>query len=171
MSWRQCAMPVSIEHERLRQAAVDLLAADDFEGTAYDDITRRASELCAAPVAVIAVIDGNNQLFRSRVGTDLMSRPRALTFCTHALRNPEQVTVIEDASKDPRFATNPVVADAPHIRFYAGVPLMYHGQAIGTLCVLDVKPRTLQAKQLDELRFLATQVMETLQARRDPNTP
>ena len=158
-------MPVSVEHERLRQAAVDLLAADDFEGTAYDDITRRAAELCAAPVAIITVIDGNHQLFRSRVGTDLMSRPRELTFCTHALRSPQQITVVEDALKDPRFATNPVVTGAPHIRFYAGVPLMYHGQAIGTLCVFDVKARTLQAKQLEELRFLATQVMETLQAR------
>jgi GAF domain-containing protein len=161
-------MPISVEHERLRQAAVDLLEPDDFEGTAYDDITRRAAELCAAPVAIITVIDGNSQLFRSRVGTELMSRPRELTFCTHALRNPEQVTLVEDASMDPRFAANPVVTDAPGIRFYAGVPLMYHGQAIGTLCVFDVKPRTLEPKQVDELRFLAKQVMEALQARRTP---
>ena len=83
-------MPVSIEHERLRQAALDLLAADDFEGTAYDDITRRAAELCAAPVAIITVIDGHNQLFRSRVGTGLMSRPRELTFCTHACAIPSK---------------------------------------------------------------------------------
>jgi GAF domain-containing protein len=161
-------MPISIEHERLRQAAVDLLTADDFEGTAYDDITRRAAELCAAPVAIITVIDGNHQLFRSRVGTELMSRPRELTFCTHALRDPGRITVVEDASKDARFAANPVVVDAPHIRFYAGVPLMYHGQAVGTLCVFDVKPRTLQTQQLEELLFLATQVMETLQARHAP---
>ena len=144
-------MPISIEHVRLRQAAVDLLGPDDFEGTAYDDITRRAAELCAAPVAMITVIDGNNQLFRSRVGTELMSRPRELTFCAHALRDPARITVVEDASKDTRFATNPVVTDAPHIRFYAGVPLMYQGQAIGTLCVFDIKPRTLDAKQLEEL--------------------
>jgi len=78
--------------------------------------------------------------------------------------------VVEDASKDPRFAANPVVTDAPHIRFYAGVPLMYHGQAIGTRCVFDVKPRTLEAKQLEELRFLATQVMETLQSRQAPKS-
>jgi GAF domain-containing protein len=158
-----------MEPERLRQAAVDLLAPDDFEGLAYDDITRRAAELCDAPLAIIIVIDGKNQLFRSRVGTDLMSRPRELTFCTHALRHPERITLVEDASKDPRFAANPVVTNAPNIRFYAGVPLMYRGQAIGTLCVFDVKPRTLEAKQLDELRFLANQVMETLQARQAPN--
>jgi len=76
-------MPISIERKRRRQAAVDLLGPDDF------DITRRAAELCAGPVAVIAIIDGNNQLFRSRVGTEHMSRPRELTFCTHALRDPE----------------------------------------------------------------------------------
>jgi GAF domain-containing protein len=161
-------MPVSIEHERLRQAAVDLLASDDFEGTAYDDITRRAAELCAAPVAIITVIDGNAQLFKSRVGTTVMNRPRELTFCTHALRTPERITVVEDALNYSRFAANPVVTDAPHIRFYAGVPLMYHGQAIGTLCVFDVKPRMLDPKQLEELRFLAIQVMETLEARHGP---
>lgn len=61
-------MPISVEHERLRQAAVDLLAPDDFEGTAYDDITRRAAELCTAPVAIITVIDGSNQLFRCSDG-------------------------------------------------------------------------------------------------------
>jgi len=82
-------MPISIECKRRRQAAVDLLGPDDFEGTAYDDITRRAAELCAGPVAVITIIDGNNQLFRSRVGTEHMSRPRELTFCTHALRDRE----------------------------------------------------------------------------------
>jgi GAF domain-containing protein len=167
--WPQFCMPISVEHERLRQAAVELLEPGDFEGTAYDDITRRASELCDAPVAIITVMDGNSQFFRSRVGTDLMSRPRELTFCTHALRDPERITIVEDASTDARFATNPVVTGAPYIRFYAGVPLMFHGQAIGTLCVFDVKPRTLQAKQLEELRFLATQVMETLQARHAPH--
>jgi GAF domain-containing protein len=161
-------MSMSNEHERIRQAAVDSLAPDDFEGTAYDDITRRAAELCAAPVAVITVIDGNSQLFRSRIGTELMSRPRELTFCTHALQDPERITLVEDATKDPRFSANPVVTRDPRIRFYAGVPLMHHGQAIGTLCVFDVKPRTLEPKQLEELRFLAEQVMETLQARQRP---
>lgn len=61
------------------------------EGLAYDDITRRAAELCAVPVAVIAVIDGEHQLFRSRVGTDIASRPRELTFCTHALQDPDRI--------------------------------------------------------------------------------
>lgn len=153
------------EQERLRQVAVDALESDDFEGLAYDDITRRAAEICAAPVAVITVISGNVQLFRSRVGTDIASRPRELTFCTHALKDPERITIVEDASKDPRFADNPVVTDAPKIRFYAGVPLIYRQQAIGTLCVFDVKPRTLTPDQVDELGFLARQVMTTLEAR------
>jgi len=151
--------------EKLRQIAVDALKAGDFEGVAYDDITRRAAEICAAPVAVITVISGEVQLFRSRVGTDLTSRPRDLTFCTHALQDPKRITIVEDASKDPRFAANPVVVDPPHIRFYAGVPLVYRRQAIGTLCVFDVRPRDLTPDQINELGFLAKQVMTTLEAR------
>lgn len=158
-------MPETPERERLRQAAVDSLLADDFEGVAYDDITRRAAEICAAPVAAITVISGEVQLFRSRIGTDITARPRELTFCTHALQDPEHITVVEDASRDPRFAANPVVTDAPRIRFYAGVPLIYRQQAIGTLCVFDVKPRTLGPEQIEELGFLAKQVMTALEAR------
>ncbi len=158
-------MPEVQARERLRQAAVASLEPDDFEGTAYDDITRRAAELCAAPVAVITVIDGEQQLFRSRIGTDIMSRPRELTFCTHALQDPEGITIVEDATQDARFSANPVVTDAPRIRFYAGVPLLYRQQPIGTLCVFDVKPRRLEPGQVKELCFLATQVMATLEAR------
>ena len=151
--------------EELRQIAVDALEAGDFEGVAYDDITRRAAEICAAPVAVITIISGEVQLFRSRIGTDITSRPRELTFCTHALRDPERITIVEDASKDSRFAANPVVTDPPHIRFYAGVPLVYRQQAVGTLCVFDVKPRVLTPDQIHELGFLAKQVMTTLESR------
>ncbi len=158
-------MPEAKEREKLRQAAVASLAPDDFEGTVYDDITRRAAELCAAPVAVITVMDGEQQLFRSRVGTEITDRPRELTFCTHALQDPERITIVEDASRDARFSANPVVTDAPGIRFYAGVPLIYRQQPVGTLCVFDVKPRTLEPAQVSELCFLAKQVMETLEAR------
>lgn len=152
--------------ESARQSAVDALEPDDFEGTAYDDITRMAAEVCQAPVAVITVIDGGLQLFRSRIGTDVSERPRELTFCTHALMDPEHITIVEDASKDERFATNPVVVEAPKIRFYAGMPLLYQGHAVGTLCVFDVKPRRLGPGQVEELRFLAKQVMATLEERR-----
>lgn len=163
-------MPEAKERERLRQVAVDSLEPDDFEGLAYDDITRRAAEICAAPVAVITVIDGERQLFRSRIGTDITSRPRELTFCTHTLQDPQRITIVEDASLDPRFSTNPVVTDAPKIRFYAGVPLIYRQQAIGTLCVFDVKPRTLEASQVEELCFLAAQVMTALEAHQASRT-
>ena len=108
--------------------------------------------------------------FRSRIGTDITSRPRELTFCTHTLQDPERITIVEDASLDPRFSTNPAVTDAPKIRFYAGVPLIYRQQAIGTLCVFDVKPRTLEASQVEELGFLAAQVMTTLEARQASRT-
>lgn len=155
-----------IQSEALRQAAVDLLEPHDFEGTAYDDITRAAAEICQAPVALITVIDGPHQLFKSRLGTELMQRPRELSFCVHALDDPERIMIVEDAARDARFAANPVVAESPHIRFYAGVPLIFHGQAVGTLCVFDVKPRILEPEQIRELGFLARQVMATLERHR-----
>lgn len=155
-----------VARELRRQIAVDSLLADDFEGIAYDDITRQAAAICQAPVALITVIDGSLQLFKSRIGTDLTSRPRELSFCTHALLDPQEMMIVEDASRDERFANNPVVVDEPHIRFYAGVPLFYSGQPVGTLCVFDIKPRTLTPEQIETLRFLAGTVMDTLQEKR-----
>ncbi|MDQ2736230.1 MAG: GAF domain-containing protein [Pseudomonadota bacterium] len=152
--------------ELRRQVAVDSLLPDDFEGIAYDDNTRQAAAICQAPVALITVIDGALQLFKSRVGTDLTSRPRELTFCAHALLGPEEVTIVEDATLDERFAANPAVVGDPKLRFYAGVPLFYGGQPVGTLCVFDVKPRTLEPQQVENLRFLAATVMTTLEQKR-----
>ncbi len=152
--------------ETARQVAVDLLEPGDFEGTAYDDITRAAAEICQASFAVISVVDGEQLLFKTRFGTELAKRPRELSFCAHAVMDPEHVMIVEDARKDERFATNPNVVGNPKIRFYAGVPLIYERQPIGTLCVFDNEPHPLESSQVEELRFLAKQVMATLEARR-----
>lgn len=150
---------------------VDSLAPDDFEGTAYDDLIRMAAEICQASAAAITVIDGEQVLFRSRVGIDMTERPREPTFCAHAIQDPEHVTIVEDAAKDERFTELPVVVGDPKIRFYAGVPLTFKGQAIGTLGVFDIEPRSLAPGQVEELRFLAQQVMATLEERRRGRRP
>ncbi|MEP7056613.1 MAG: GAF domain-containing protein [Caldimonas sp.] len=152
--------------EKARQAIVDGLALDEFEGTAYEDLVRRAAELCGSAYAVISVVDGDRLWFKSRSGIDLTERPRTSSFCDHAIGDAEHVTVVEDAAIDARFSSNPNVTGAPHIRFYVGVPLIFHGHPIGTLCAFDPLPRTVDADQLSELRFLADQVMLTLDLRR-----
>ena len=152
--------------ERVRLAAVECLDPGDLEGTAYDAIVAIAAKVCQAPIAVISVVVHSHVLFKSRTGTEVTEWPRALSFCTHAIKDPERVTLVEDATREERFANNPAVTGDPHIRFYAGVPLIFQRQAIGAICVFDTKPRTLGLGQIGELRFLSQRVMETLAERR-----
>jgi GAF domain-containing protein len=154
------------ETERQRQAIVDSLASDAFADTAYDDITRLAAQLFETPIALITVIDGERQWFRSRVGTDETGTAREIAFCAHAILEPRQVLVVEDATLDPRFADNPLVTGEPHIRFYAGAPLVSEtGHALGTLCVLDTEARRLDPERIETLRFLAQQIITRLEQR------
>jgi GAF domain-containing protein len=89
-----------------------------------------------------------------------------LTFWAHAIQHPGEILVVEDASADPRFASNPFVTGEAHIRFYAGAPLVTSaGHPVGTLCLLDSKPRKIDPDQLRELRFLAQQVIDTMERR------
>ena len=157
--------------ERVRLAAVECLDLGDLEGTAYDAIIGIAARVCEAPIAVISVVGRSRELFKSRTGTELTEWPRALSFCTHAIKDPERVTIIEDTTQDERFVNNPAVTGYPHIRFYAGVPLIFQRQAIGTICVFDTKPRMLDLGQVAELRFLAKRVIETLTERRRGGPP
>ncbi len=152
--------------ERARQAEVDRLAVDPFEDTAYDDITRLAADMAHTPVALITIIDGDRQWFKSRLGTQVSETPREISFCAHAIERPGDVMVVEDTTRDPRFAANPLVTGDPNIRFYAGAPLVTaSGHAIGTVCVLDTQPRQLGPEQLEMLRFLAQQVMAKLETK------
>lgn len=154
-------------HEQARQGEVDRLAIDPFADTALDDIARLAADLCGSQFALVSIVDGDRQWFKARVGTDVENTPRAWAFCEHAIRAPGEVMVVEDASADPRFADNPLVTGEPRIRFYAGAPLVtVSGHAVGTVCVLDDRPRTLAPERLESLRFLAAQVMTRLEERR-----
>lgn len=132
----------------------------------FDDLTDLAAHICEAPVALISLVDENRQWFKSRVGTSLQETSRDISFCAHAILN-EDLLLISDASKDPRFRDNPLVTGPQRIRFYAGAPLVTpDGHALGTLCVLDKKPRKLRSEQEKALRVLARHVVTQLELRR-----
>jgi GAF domain-containing protein len=156
------------ECERLRQGALEELDLDRMADTAYDDLTRAAADICGTPVALVTLIDGDRQWFKSRIGVEVLEIARELTFCAHAIQRPGEILVVEDASADPRFASIPFVTGEAHIRFYAGAPLVTSaGHPVGTLCLLDTEPRKLDPDQLRELRFLAQQVIDTMEKRKD----
>ncbi len=131
----------------------------------FDELTQLAAIICGAPISLITLIDGDRQWFKSKVGLELAETPRAHAFCTHAIMQP-QMFEVEDATKDQRFADNPLVTGDPHIRFYAGSPLATSdGHLLGTMCVLDREPRTLSAQQKTALEILGRQVIANMELR------
>jgi signal transduction histidine kinase len=118
------------------------------------------------PIALISLVDAERQWFKSRQGLEATSTARDVAFCAHAIRGAE-LLVVEDALEDTRFAENPLVQGAPHIRFYAGAPLITpQGHRLGTLCAIDRNPRTLSDEQRSLLRELADHVMDVFELRR-----
>ncbi len=134
---------------------------------AFDDVARLAADLCGTEIALITLVDSDYQWFKARVGVEQTGTSRDLSFCGHCI-NHQYPLVVEDTHADPRFADNPLVTDDPHIRFYAGVPLLVEeGSAIGALSVADRAPRSLSARQLESLQRLARQISRELRLRRD----
>jgi PAS domain S-box-containing protein len=128
----------------------------------FDRITRIAAQLFNVPICLVSLVDADRQWFKSCVGLTASETPRDISFCGHAILHPETF-VISDALTDPRFADNPLVVGEPNIRFYAGQPLATaDGNRIGTLCLIDRKPRQMSAADLQALRDLAQLVEEEL---------
>jgi PAS domain S-box-containing protein len=156
-------LPPDEEERLLALRRTNLL--DSPPESAFDDFTRLAALLCDAPIAAVSLIDRDRQWFKSRVGVDLAEAPRALAFCGHAILARE-VMEVRDARLDPRFADHPLVLGPLQIRFYAGAPLLTpDGHALGTLCVLDNKPRALEPQQREALEALARQVVTHVELR------
>lgn len=149
------------------RALHDLMLLDTPPEERFDRVVRFAAEQLDMPIALVSLLDGHRQWFKSRIGLEVDETSRDISFCGHAIMKPE-LFIIEDASLDPRFSDNPLVIGAPHVRFYAGAPLRSpSGHRIGTLCVIDTVPRKLGAVELSVLEALRSLVNETLAGKRD----
>ena len=124
----------------------------------FDNITKLAAEIFEVPVSLISLLDENRQWFKSKAGTTLCETDREIAFCTHAILN-NDIFIVEDTSKDKRFSQAPLVKGEPYIAFYAGMPITIDGNLnLGTLCLLDTKPRKLNPRQIEILKKLTKQV-------------
>jgi len=132
----------------------------------FDDLSELAGAICEAPISMISMVDESRQWFKARTGISEKETSRDISFCAHAILQPG-LFIVPDAIKDIRFKDNPLVTGEPKVRFYAGAPLITpDGYALGTLCVLDSKPRELRPEQLKALRLLARIVVSQLELRR-----
>lgn len=130
-----------------------------------DRLTFLAGEVTETPIALITLLTSQRQWFVSRSGVNLKETPREWAFCSFAILQ-DDAFVVEDARQDERFKANPLVTGEPHIRFYAGIPILdRQGFRLGTLCVLDGEPRRLREKEMRALRELATIASEEMARR------
>jgi PAS domain S-box-containing protein len=131
----------------------------------FQDLVELASHICQTPVALVSLIDRDRQWFKAKVGLEATETPRCVAFCAHVVAEREML-VVPDALLDERFADNPLVVGGPLIRFYAGAPLRTNdGYDLGTLCVVDTKPREMSEEQLRMLNLLADQVVRQMELR------
>lgn len=156
-----------LPNEEARLASLESYKILDTAAEAeYDNLCRLAAVICETPIALISLVDRDRQWFKASVGLDDRETPREIAFCAHAIWQ-DRVFEIPDAVLDERFKDNPLVEGNPHIRFYAGMPLVNpQGHALGTLCAIDQVPRRLTPFQTEALEILSRQVVTHLELRR-----
>jgi two-component system cell cycle sensor histidine kinase/response regulator CckA len=150
------------EQERLR-ALQGSRILDSPPERSYDQLTELAASICCTPIAILSLIDSDRQWFKSKIGVSFQQTSRDVAFCAHATLQ-RDLLVVPDVVSDERFADNPLVTSEPHIRFYAGAPLITpEGHALGTLCVLDYVPRELSDQQREALQVLSSQAVTPIE--------
>lgn len=158
------AAPIPNNDAERLAALYALLMLDTPPEERFDKIVSFAAAEFDVPIALLTLVDENRQWFKAQQGMDVCETSRDVSFCGHAILRPD-IMVIPDALADDRFADNPLVTGDPLIRFYAGAPLiMPSGHALGTLCVIDTKPREMDAIELaifSTLRDLAVQELNS----------
>lgn len=160
----QCPLP-SNEAQRLRAVrSYDIL--DTLPEVDFDTLTRVAAQAFNTPAAVIGLMDADRLWFKSQLGLGVQQLERQIAFCAHAIMQPDELFVVEDLRQDSRFHGNPLVTEAPYLCFYAGAPLIdKQGYALGTIAVVDTKPRAFSEIQRFLLRDLSTLVISALENR------
>ena len=156
------------ENETSRLKALDeYKVMDTLPEQAYDNFTKLASIICNTPIALITLLDEERQWFKSRIGLERTEIPREDAICNYAIIQPDSILIVADIAKDARFGGNSLVTQEPNVRFYAGIPLVTsNGEALGTICVMDTKPREITQEQLHILKVLANEVMGQFELRR-----
>ncbi|GAB4452414.1 MAG: hypothetical protein OHK0029_03260 [Armatimonadaceae bacterium] len=155
---------------------LDTLPEEDYNG-----LISLAAQICDAPIALLSLIDAERQWFKARVGLDAQETPRDVAFCAHTILNPQEMMVVPDATQDERFHDNPLVTGYPDIRFYVGIPVLVtvpnplpgdtpsddasRQYPLGTICVIDTRPRNLTPEQETALQTLARQISNLLDLR------
>jgi PAS domain S-box-containing protein len=158
-------LPVSADERRRLQALHDLELLDTAPDATLDALVRVAARTLDCPVAGVGLLDADRQWFLSALGLKSREIPRDLALCSHTVSQGE-LLVVPDVARDPRFAGNPLLSGSPPVAFYAGVPLLVGGQAVGTLCVIDHQPGTLSQPDRDLLTDLGKAVEHWLESRR-----
>ena len=157
--------PISPDECQRLAALQRLRILDTADEAAFDDLTKLAAAICRVPIAIVSLVDENRQWFKSCFGLEVRSTDRDVSFCGHAIHS-DKILEINDARIDRRFADNPLVTGFPHVTFYAGAPLIAaNGERLGTLCVIDSKPKSLTEDQRLTLETLARQVVRLMEAR------
>ncbi len=158
--------PSSQALETARLAALDRYAILDTDPEkSFDDLVHLASHVCKAPIAMLSLVDGHRQWFKSKVGLDVSESPREISICAHAIEQ-AGLFIVSDTLQDERFKQNPLVVSEPNIRFYAAAPLVNEdGFALGTLCVIDKQPRELDADQKEALATIGRLTLAQMELR------
>ncbi|MDP5104979.1 MAG: ATP-binding protein [Polaribacter sp.] len=154
------------EEERLK-VLEEYSILDTLPEAEYDAITKIASGICNTQIALVSIIDQNRQWFKSARGLNVTETPRDVSFCAHSILHPNELFIINDATKDERFFDNPLTTNEPNVIFYAGAPLnSSEGFPLGTLCVIDDQPKVLTENQKESLLLLSKQVVVLLELRK-----